>query len=41
MEYVDKLYQIILHLIKAIKELVASVKGEAIVTEPTIVDETN
>ena len=41
MEYVDKLYQIILHLIRTIKDLVASFKGEEVVTEPTIVDETN
>lgn len=41
MEYVDKLYQFILYLIKTIKSLVAGIKGEEIETEPTIVDETN
>ena len=41
MEYLDKLYQFILFIIKTIKELVAGVKGEEIATEPTIVDKTN
>lgn len=40
MEFIDQFYQFILYFIKTIKELVAGIKGEAVETEPTIVDET-
>lgn len=41
MEFIDQFYQFILYLIKTIKGLVVSLKGEEVETEPTIVDETN
>lgn len=41
MEFIDKIYQFVLYLIKSIRGLVLSIKGEEEDVPPTIVDDRN